>query len=328
MKKSIKKIVFAIIGLFISTLLSTLFTGEVSASQIYIHVTPARFDYELNPGDVKTGKFTVYNEGSKDWSYEVAAKPYDARTDDDGALNVSYDAKSTYSQITNWVKFDKEKGVLKSKDFMEINFTITVPKDAPGGGQYAVLFVSASNPENGLEKNTHIGEIASIGPIVYTRVNGDIREEGKVLSVDMDTIMSEPPISLRSTVENTGNVHAFAEYTMKIYPLFGNETIYNNEEDPKKVTILPESKRYYIHSWKAEEGAPNVGIYRAEAEVKIYDKVEKISKIILICPVWVALSVIIFIIALIYWFASRAASRRERKKNEFTAIDIPERDEK
>ena len=310
MNKHISKFVL-VLGFLAAGIMSLGRTEDVSASQVYLKVTPVSFEYELDPGSSQRGTFIVANKGDKPVYYEAKATPYYATESKENGLTVSYDKRGTHTQIADWVTFEAPSGQIDAKSSIEINFTINVPEDAPGGGQYAALMVSNSDENPKEASGISISEIASIGPVVYAKVNGDIITKGEILSHDTDGFRFEPPISVNSTVKNNGNVHADVTCTLKVYPFFGGESIYNNEDDPASITVLPESTRFYSVAWTAEKGAPSAGIFKVESEVKIFDQVSTIKKVVIICPMWILISVGAFIIALIFWIVFRFKARKE-----------------
>lgn len=309
MNKHLSKFVIAL-GLFAAGLIGLFHTENASATQVYLNVTPVSFNFDLNPGDKQTGSFFVTNKGDKLVYYEAKATPYYATEEDGNGIKVSYDKKSTHTQIVDWVTFETPTGQIEPNSTTEIKFSIDVPEDIHGGGQYAALMVSNSNENPKENGGISISEIANIGPVVYAKVSGEMTMKGEILAHDVQGFRFEPPISATSTVRNDGNVHADATYILKVYPLIGGESIYNNEEKPASTTVLPDSTRYYSVAWTAEQGAPAIGIYRVESEVRIFDQVSKISKIVIICPMWVLITVSAFIVALIVWIILRIKARK------------------
>lgn len=309
MNKHLSKFVI-MLGIFSAGLMSLFHTENASASQIHLNVTPVSFNYELNPGDSQSGSFMVSNKGDKTVYYEAKATPYYATEENGDGMKVFYDQKSAYTEIADWVNFETPAGQIEPGNNAEIKFTINVPEDAHGGGQYAALIVSNSSENPREAGGISISEIANIGPVVYAKINGDITMDGKILSHDIQGFRFEPPISATSVVKNDGNVHADAVYTLKVYPLFGGESIYNNEEKPASTTVLPGATRYYTVAWTAEHGAPSLGIFKVKSEVKMFDQTSTIEKIVIVCPMWTLIAVGAFIVALIFWITFRIKSRK------------------
>lgn len=308
MNKHLSKIVI-VLGIFVSGLVGIFHTEDAVASQVYLNVTPVSFHYTLDPGDSQSGNFLVSNKGDKTIYYEAKAVPYYA-TEEDGNMKVFYDQKSSHTEIADWVTFENQSGQIEPGSSAEIKFTIDVPSDAHGGGQYAALIVSNSSENPRETGGISISEVANIGPVVYAKINGDIVTKGEIISHDIQGFRFEPPISATSIVKNEGNVHAEAIYTMRVYPLFSDESIYSNEERPASITVLPGATRYYSVTWTADKGAPSIGVYKVKSEVQMFDQFSTLEKIVIICPMWVMITVGAFIVALIFWIIIRVKSRK------------------
>ncbi|MBQ3467998.1 hypothetical protein IJH19_00420 [Candidatus Saccharibacteria bacterium] len=310
MKSPVTKFVLAL-GILAAGLISLNWTEDVSATKVHLRVSPVSLEHDLDPGESTTGSFNVFNDGDNTLYYHAAASPYYLSSTDKGGLDVSYNKESTYTQIANWITFTSPDGEIAPGGKAEIKYKITVPKDAPGGGQYAALLVATRDTkEDAAKKDTSVSEVANVGPVVYAKISGDIITKGEITSNEINGFLFAPPITASSKVKNSGNVHADATYIMRVYPLFSNETIYNNEEHPGIATLLPDSTRYFTASWSADEGAPSIGIYRVQSEVKISDTVSKVEKLVIICPMWVLILIIIFILAVIFWIVSRVKARK------------------
>ena len=158
---------------------------------------------------------------------------------------------------------------------------------------------------DGFESNDGIVIIAEVE-------GGNTRREGQVLETKIPTILFNPPITATSLVENTGNVHATATYTLQVFPLFGDEEVYTNEENPATLTILPETQRFNSISW---DGAPQLGIFRVRETVSILDDTQTIEKIVFLCPIWFLFLVLLIIFFAIFWLVSRVRSRHQAAKH-------------
>ena len=128
---------------------------------------------------------------------------------------------------------------------------------------------------------------------------------------NIPTFNFSTPLSTSSMVENEGNVHTDAEYTLEIWPLFSDEEVYTNIEEPMTSLILPETKRYNIQTW---DDAPMFGIFKVKQTVKIYDDVSVLEKTVIICPLWVLLVIVFIVVAVVIWFITRTKSRKNSKK--------------
>ena len=304
MKKHISKFVVAL-GIFAAGIIGLSRVDNAAAEVISLQVVPSYFQLDLKPGEVYNGTFTVLNDGSGDVNLSTSISPYSAKNDEDGSYKVSFDTESEYSMITGWTAVNNKNVVIKKGESAEVNFTVTVPLDAPGGGQYEFISVTSSSGTG--TDAVSIGQNATIGTIIYAKVDGDTRRTGSIITNNVRGFTFSPPISADTTVENTGNVHTNASYILRVYPFFGGESLYNNEDNPAEQTLLPGTKRHYVSSW---ENSPSIGIYKVQSEVRIFDDISKVEKIVIICPMWVLILIIVFIAAAVFWFVSRAKSRK------------------
>ena len=307
MKKHLLKFVIAL-GMFTAGLIGISRTEDAYADTISLQVVPSYFDLELKPGEVYNGEFTVINDGSGDVDLKTNISPYSAKNDENGEYKIDFATESEYNMIKGWTSVSDNSIIVEKGGEAKVKFSITVPNDAPGQGQYEYISVVASSNKSGAE-GISIGQNAEIGTVIYAKVDGkEIDRTAKISSHDINGFMFNPPITATSTVENNGNVHATASYILRVFPFFGGESLYNNEEDPDKQTLLPKTRRYYVTKW---DNAPSIGIFKVESEVRIFDEVSKIEKIVIVCPMWVLILIAVFIVAVIFWIVSRVKARKD-----------------
>ncbi len=298
------KNIFAIVGLMIfAGVLAILGSGKAYASDspISLQVSPTKQKLELKPGDSYSSSFEVMNIGTGNFSYFVSATPYWVA---DETYSAKYDVKNNYTQIADWVTFDQstETGTLAPGETRKVYFTVNVPYDVPAGGQYATLMAQT---EDGNDNDANIQVVNRVGMVLYADVAGDTREEGKILKNGIPMFVLNPPLAVTSLIENTGNVEATAKFTLKIWSLFSNETVYNNEDNPGTADILPDTKRATTIRW---DGAPHIGIFKVEQTIEFLGKTSTSNKIVVFCPLWL----IILILALIVFLIFKVKSRKKK----------------
>lgn len=266
-----------------------------------IQVSPVKLELDLKPGSTSTATFKVQNTGAKQFDFELSTGPFSVS---DQNYTQDLATVTDYTHIKDWITFSTDKGTIPAGGEKEITVTVVVPKDIPAGGQYGVIFARMK------EDHDDTGGIKSekqVGILVYSKnVEGKTREEGKVLENKVPSFMFAPPIQATSIVENTGNVHADATYTLQVYPLFGDEEVYTNEESPESRTILPDTRRLNTMSW---DGAPQLGVFRVKQTVKFLDQTSVTEKIVFICPLWFLFIILAIIFLAIFWIVSRVRSR-------------------
>ena len=278
-----------------------------SSGKTNILVSPTKQRVTIDPGTSYSGSFEVHNAGQEDFSYTVYVTPYTVLDD---RYSISYDSKNQYSYISDWVTFSKTEGHLDPDEEQVINFTVDVPADAPGGGQYAAFMVETADTRG----QHNIGVINRVGMVFYASVSGTTNRCANIIDNKINGFSFAPPISASSLLENCGNVHGDAEYTLTVWPLFSHEEIYTNEENPDSKIILPDTRRFSTTSW---DNAPSIGLFWVEHTIKIFDKTSSAQHLVIICPLWLIIIVLAFIIAVIFHLVSRhRASKSEKYEKE------------
>lgn len=279
---------------------------------VVMTVSPPQQKIVLVPGEVYEGAIRVSNSNNAktNLKYSVTIGSLSYAKDEDGNTDFNdtdVDTVTEYNQMMKWITLGKTKGTVAPNTIDTIPFTITVPVDAPGGGQYATIIVQddtyQDNQENG---NVSIQNVLRFASGIFAEVAGETRNEGEIIENSVPTIIFSNKLSAISKVRNDGNVHANAKYTLQVWPLFSGEEICTNEEKPSESLIMPGTDR--VH---AEEcSLPVIGIFRAKQVVEIFGERSEVEKIVVVCPLWL-LFIIIFGVALfIAWSVAKAKNRK------------------
>lgn len=269
-----------------------------------LQVSPSKLDIDLAPGKTEKKSFQVQNTGNKPFEFKVEVAPYSVV---DENYDPNYSNESKYTDLAKWVTFSQTEGNLESDGSVKIDVEINVPKDVPAGGQYAAIMVSVDRNQASESEGAQIGMTQRIGLVMYSTVEGKTRKEGKVIENKVPSFKFQPPVTASSVVENTGNVHATATYTLQVFPLFGGEEVYSNEDKPDTRTILPETKRYNEIQW---EGAPALGIFKVKQTVNFLGQDSVTEKIVFLCPIWFLFIILLLIFVIIFWIINRVRGRR------------------
>ncbi len=271
-----------------------------------LQVSPSYAEIEeMQPGKTYDGVFKVQNTGAKEFSYAINITPYSVSDD---KYTLDSETETAYTQMKDWVTLSQDSGTLAPDSTEEIKYSIRIPSDAPAGGQYALINVRMIQNDDA-NSGAAISATKQIGFRLLGDVEGNTRRTGKVTEQNIPSILFNPPISATSVVENTGNTHITASYVLQVFPLFGNEEVYTNEESPYEVTVLPETSRYNSISW---DDAPHLGIFRVKQTVTIADDTQFIEKTVFLCPIWFIFIILLIIFCIVFWICSRIKSRRER----------------
>lgn len=161
---------------------------------------------------------------------------------------------------------------LKPREIQGLPFTIDIPADAAPGGYYSVVRFSASAP--GID-SSGVSLSASVGALIFMRVNGDAHEKLSIASFSAVTKQNEPktvlegtPITFAVRIKNEGNVHEQPAGRIMITDMFGKTVAGLNVNLPPR-NVLPGSiRRFESHLDKTVIGNKMLfGMYRATVSV-------------------------------------------------------------
>lgn len=266
----------------------------------------------LNAEERYTGSFYISNPEANgyDFTYQISTSPFYV----DENYIIYYEEYGDFSQMVNWISLDDEKGVLKPGEVKEIHYTIDVPSDVPAGGQYAAIIVNGipnadnSSNETNSEVGTQLTETMSMAYIIYAEISGTTVRQGEISSIDVPSFLLSGDITGSATIKNTGNIHGIAKYTLQVFPLFSNEEIYTNEENPDQRSILPDRTLYNETAW---DKTPDIGIFNVVYTVEFEGVTAQVSKMVIKCPIWLLFIIFFIIAAVIIWLVMRARGRKK-----------------
>lgn len=161
---------------------------------------------------------------------------------------------------------------LKPREIQGLPFTIDIPKDAAPGGYYSVVRFSGTAP--GID-STGVSLSASVGALIFMRVNGDAYEKLTIASFDAVTKQNKPktvlegtPITFAVRIKNEGNVHEQPAGRIMITDMFGKTIAGLNVNLPPR-NILPGTiRRFETHLDKTVIGNKMLfGVYHATVSI-------------------------------------------------------------
>ena len=264
----------------------------------------------LNPGETYSGEFYVLNPSSEsatvDYKITVAPLTYETWN-----YEPSFSDPDDFNQIVDWISLETASGSLAPQEKTLIKFNIAVPNDAPAGGQYAAFLVSLENPLEEGTASVSVSNKTQVAVLLYTSVAGETREEGYVLENNVPGFYFNQPIKTTSLVENSGNVHLLATYTLRVLPLFGSDELYTNEETPGRSTILPDTVFYSERTWK---DTPLLGVFRVQQDIDFGDRIDRSESLVLVAPTWFVVLALAFLASLVLAAIERIHKLRKKTK--------------
>ena len=322
--KSIRK-KWAIVSVLAIAMLiapSILTLRAIAEGGLAFSVSPMDEKIVLNPGDEYSSSIDVFvpTNYDNDIKYSIEVAPFFVDENYTNDFNNTY---GTNNEMIKWITIESPKeGRLSSGEKTTVEYKITVPQNAPGGGQYASILVGANiwSDENSDENSnntqedgvsTGVKEIRKIAHTIYAEITGDVVRQGEITDVNVPGFLLSGNITGSSSVKNTGNVHGEAKYILQVFPLFSGEEIYTNEEDPQDRTILPDRTLYNETTW---DQTPGIGIFNVVYTVEFEGVTQQVSKMVIKCPIWLLFIIIFIIVAIIIYFIVRAKNRGKKSR--------------
>ena len=276
-----------------------------------LEISPASRQLTLDPGAVYKDIISVRNAGTATLEYEVKIEPFQVKYDENSNEYVGdYSSKNAYTQITNWITIDNPTGEIEPNQSIEINYSINVPTDAPGGGQYAAIFVSGQNKDQGMGT---VNAVKSPGLVIIAKVNGQTREAGEILDVSIPDFLLAPPITAAVRVSNTGNIDQDVKVVMKVENYFSGSEIYSNLDNPIKKTILPETADRRVEL--AATTSPRLGLYKVTLTTDYIDESKINTSLVFICPLWLIAILLIMLGIIIFSAVLKLTARKRSRRN-------------
>lgn len=273
-------------------------------------VTPMNQMIELVPGETYIFSITVSNpvNSAENFDYKVYATPYSVVTEE-------YDAdvakKTDYTRMVDWITIAEPTGTIVPNETKDIEFTITVPENAPGGGQYAAIIVGADDKDevNGSTAVTNVLEIASI---LYAKVDGEIVHKGEVVENNVPGFVTDPKINVSSLIVNEGNMHEIASIAITAKNVFTGETIASAELENGAYAelILPDSQRFIN---KEINELPMIGIINVQQDIYYNGETSAVEKNVIVCPIWFLVLLALTLMAIV-WKIVKTVRKHKKKK--------------
>ncbi len=288
-----KILIFLTLFLSVCGILSSL-TRSACASESFA-LSPMYDLITLTPGEVFESSFIVYNPGNNTSNFE-----YQLRIDpfiEDGNQNITATENGHYTDMTEWIVLSKTQGSIAPNSSEIISYKIVVPSDAPAGGQYASIVVGSKEDEAVENGGFNIHEVFEAVYLIYAEVAGETVRKGTIANAEVPGFLFSGNITGSSSITNEGNVHSESIQTLQVFPLFSNEEVYTNEEDPKTLWIMPGNTNYASIAWKE---TPTAGIFHVVYNVE-YEGVEaNVDKYVIVCPIWLLFIILACLFVVIF----------------------------
>ena len=289
-----------------------------------LRISPVRQDLVIKPGTSKTVDVFVENLTSQPANLEGIINDFTASTDESGTPRILLD-KDSYAPSHGLKRYVQaiDDFTLKPKEQKDIKVTITIPKDAAGGGYFgAVRFAPSST-----NSNKQVSLSASVGSLLLVTVPGNITEQMSIASFNVGKIDSKTKEAKASSLfTNSKDLSSFVRFqnsgNIQEYP-FGKITLKKsgkvlataeiNSTDPRGA-VLPDSIRKFATSLDGK--ANSFGKYTIEGNFGYGSKGQLLSaktSFYVVPMAYIVGAIIVILLILFAVFIPRFMKRHDRK---------------
>ena len=259
-------------------------------------VTPMSQKISLKAGETYEGLITVANPAAstEDFYFRVSVSPYSVSGEN---YVQDFSTKSDWSRIVEWITLDADGGKLAPNETTKIGFKVKVPKDAPGGGQYAAIAITSNNPAKENQNGT-IQNIYEMASLIFADIDGETKHEGKVLEHQIPGFVASGKPTVVTKLSNEGTVHEIAKIKISVKNNITGEIVSPGENDQGAVEaiIMPQSIRMFSQEIS---NLPALGVFEVSESISYLNDEINVSNIMIVCPIWFIVLVFATIVSLI-----------------------------
>lgn len=211
-------------------------------------ITPVRYEIQGDPGETIVKEMMIINEDEVPVTYYSSFANFEAQGETGSAAFVEGG-----DGISSWMRTDKSI-TLSPGEQKIVTFYIDIPENAEPGGHFGVIFWGTSPASD--EDGKQLAVSAKTGLLVLLSVNGDVKEEGGLLSFgtkDDQFWYNTLPVTFTYRFRNDGGDRVKPEGKIKI-----RNTVFipvkKLDANPVNGNVLPASTRKFNVDWiKYEE---------------------------------------------------------------------------
>ena len=277
-------------------------------------VRPMNKEVSLKSGEVYEGSVTISNpaDAESDFNYSVNVSPYSVVDDN---YTADFVTSSDWSKIVDWIKIEEPTGTVQPNGQKQIYYTITVPEDAPAGGQYAVIGVSSNNKANG-DDGVAVQNVFEMASIIYARVAGETRHEGEILSNSIPGFVTSGAPEVSTILTNSGNVHEVAQVTLTVKNALNGDMVFPVGEDENTFSelVMPESTRFVKRDLS---DLPALGVFEVTQDVAYIGGDSEYAHntvTMIVCPLWFLFLMILTVGAFIGTICGLIYKHRKKRR--------------
>ena len=284
---------------------------EASGSESMFSISPMGQKLILEPGEVREGTIKVFTPADLEgkFMYRIEVAPYNVEGAD---YEADLSTQSARSQIVDWIKIEEPAGVLEANETKEIRYTITVPENAAGGGQYAAILVGSDEKNAMSGDGVNIKNIYQMASVIYARVNGETKRGGEISLNKIPGFITSSPMEVSVELTNDGNIHETAKIQLSVKNFLNGSVVYPGEGDDGVIeeVIMPETTRVAARDINE---MPALGVFEVTQTVDYLGEHSSVTQLVVACPIWFMVMVGIVVALIIGGIVMAVKKHREKR---------------
>jgi len=226
-------------------------SGSLAQAQDTTGVTiePPLIQEHVNSDQVLERSLRIRNIDNSERTFSLYIRNISSVDDQGQPTFVDENTPADYG-LASWIKLSKDTVTIPANDFIEVPFTINVPKDVSPGGHFGGIFVSLGPTKI---RQTGSGVGYEVGSIISLSVSGDVVDDVQIREFRTDKeVYSDANVKFTTLVENLGNTLAQPRGPIDIVNMFGKKvaTLRMNND---AAGVFPKTKRTFETTWQSED---------------------------------------------------------------------------
>jgi hypothetical protein len=227
-----------------------------------VRITPALIEETLEPGAVVQYAITIGNQNDTEQTFFLSLRNIEGVQDGGTPIFADTNQEITGYELVDWIALEQTEVTIPAGGQTAVNFTLSLPNDAPPGSRFGGVFVSVDAPEldrSGAAVGYQVANIISI------RVAGDANEMASIRQFATEKYFhGSTNVDFTARIENSGNVLVRPTGPVEITNMLGQkvDTITMNES---RGAVFPGATRDFGLNWLTD----GTGFGRYEAVIAL-----------------------------------------------------------
>jgi hypothetical protein len=246
---------------FVTILILALILALVPAPVTAVKVEGAKIMYDVIPGKTYVFPMAISIKPEDDAAeYAIDVLGFGQSPDGGSYQGITADKDTGPYSARSYISFPSTTIKLDPGQRVAFNATVKVPANAGDGGRYAVVLIHPASAGTGQAAFA----TAVLVPVMLTVEGSNLAETGRITGIDVGEIGESKPITISTTLENTGNHHYYGAVNRVTITDRAGKTVAATTTEPFVRAVIPGQS---VRVPAAVSAALPVGTYTVKSEM-------------------------------------------------------------